>query len=243
MAGRQGPPYTGRVKVALPWLAHLYTASSAVLALLATIAIFEYRFRDAFFWLAAAIVVDSSDGVLARTVRVQQRLPWFNGAKLDDIVDYLTYVFVPALFVWRSVLVPAAWTIPVASAMLLSSSYGFNREDAKTSDHFFTGFPSYWNIVVFYLFVMHASQIVNAIILVLLAVFVFIPIRYLYPSRTPYCRVLTIILGLVWGVMLLVMVWQLPAVSPILLWGSLLFPVYYVVLSLLVGRRRITAGS
>src|SRR5678816_465256 len=154
MAGRQRPPYT-------TWLAHLYTASSAVLALLATIAIFEYRFRDAFFWLAATIVVDSSDGVLARAVRVRECLPWFNGAKLDDIVDYLTYVFVPALFVWRSLLVPAAWTIPVASAMLLSSAYGFNREDAKTSDHFFTGFPSYWNIVVFYLFVMHASQTVS----------------------------------------------------------------------------------
>ena len=236
MAGREGPPYTA-------WLAHLYTASSTVLALLATIAIFEYRFRDAFFWLAVTIVVDSTDGVLARTARVKQRLPWFNGAKLDDIVDYLTYVFVPALFVWRSLLVPAAWTLPVASAMLLSSSYGFNREDAKTSDHFFTGFPSYWNLVVFYLFVMHASPIVNAIILLFLAASVFIPVRYLYPSRTPYLRVWTIMLGLVWGAMLLVMVWQLPAVSPLLLWGSLLFPVYYLVLSLLVGRRRITAGS
>jgi phosphatidylcholine synthase len=235
-AGREGPPSTA-------WLAHLYTASSAVLALLATIAIFDYRFRDAFFWLAAAIVVDSSDGVLARMVRVKERLPWFNGAKLDDIVDYLTYVFVPALFVWRSLLVPAAWTIAVASAMLLSSSYGFNREDAKTSDHFFTGFPSYWNIVVFYLFVMQASQVVNAVILLVLAVFVFIPIRYLYPSRTPYWRWLTIILGLVWGAMLLVMLWELPAVSPILLWGSLLFPLYYVVLSLVVGRRRAAAES
>jgi phosphatidylcholine synthase len=181
--------------------------------------------------------------VLARAVRVKQRLPWFNGAKLDDIVDYLTYVFVPALFVWRSLLVPASWAIPVASAMLLSSGYGFNREDAKTSDHFFTGFPSYWNIVVFYLFVMHASQMVNAIILLVLAVFVFVPIRYLYPSRTPQLRLLTIVLGLVWGVMLLVMLWELPAVSRLLLWGSLLFPIYYVVLSLVVGRRRITAAS
>jgi phosphatidylcholine synthase len=235
-AGRKRPSYTA-------WLAHCYTASSAVLALLATIAIFEYRFRDAFFWLAATIVVDSSDGVLARAVRVRERLPWFNGAKLDDIVDYLTYVFVPALFVWRSLLVPTAWTIPVASAMLLSSAYGFNRDDAKTSDHFFTGFPSYWNIVVFYLFVMHASQIVNAIILLALAGFVFIPIRYLYPSRTPYWRVLTITLGLIWGAMLLVMLWELPAVSAILLWGSLLFPLYYVVLSLVVGRRRTIAES
>jgi len=243
MAGHQGPPYTGRVSVALPWLAHLYTASSAVIALLATIAIFEYRFRDAFLWLAAAIIVDSSDGVLARAVGVTQRLPWFNGAKLDDIVDYLTYVFVPALLVWRSLLVPPSWTIPVASAMLLSSGYGFNREDAKTTDHFFTGFPSYWNIVVFYLFVMHASQMLNAVILLVLAVFVFVPIRYLYPSRTPQWRSLTIVLGLVWGVLMLVMLWELPVVSPLLLWGSLLFPVYYVLLSLVVGRRRVAATS
>ena len=244
--GDGGPPKPGAEAESLPhfaWLAHLYTASSAVIALLATIAIFEYRFRDAFLWLAAALIVDSSDGVLARAVRVSQRLPWFNGAKLDDIVDYLTYVFVPALFVWRSLLVPAPWAIPVASAMLLASAYGFNREDAKTSDHFFMGFPSYWNIVVFYLFVMHGSQIVNALILLLLAVFVFVPIRYLYPSRTPQWRLLTIALGLVWGVALLVMVWQLPVVSAALLWGSLLFPVYYVVLSLAVGGRRTTVAS
>jgi len=229
--------------VALAWLAHVYTASSAVLALLATIAVFEYRFRDAFVWLAMTIIIDASDGVLARAVSVRKHLPWFNGAKLDDIVDYLTYVFVPALLVWRSLLVPAPWAIPIAGAMLLSSAYGFNREDAKTSDHFFTGFPSYWNIVVFYLFVMHASQTVNAIILLVLAVFVFVPLRYLYPSRTRQWRLLTVVLGLVWGVTLLLMIWQLPVVLPVLLWGSLLFPAYYVVLSLVVGRRRITVAS
>ena len=220
------------------WLVHLYTASSAVLALLATRAIFEYRFRDAFFWLGVAIMIDSSDGLFARAARVSQRLPWFNGAKLDDIVDYLTYVFVPAVFVWRALLVPDAWTIPVASAMLLSSAYGFNRDDAKTSDHFFTGFPSYWNLVVFYLFLMHESQVVNALVLIALAVLVFVPIRYLYPSRTPTLRALTVALGIAWGITLLVMVWQLPAISAPLLWGSLAFPIYYVVLSLVVGWRR-----
>jgi phosphatidylcholine synthase len=220
------------------WLVHLYTASSAVLALLATRAIFEYRFRDAFFWLGVAIMIDSSDGVFARAARVSQRLPWFNGAKLDDIVDYLTYVFVPAVFVWRALLVPDAWTIPVASAMLLSSAYGFNRDDAKTSDHFFTGFPSYWNLVVFYLFLMHESQVVNALVLIALAVLVFVPIRYLYPSRTPTLRALTVALGIAWGITLLVIVWQLPAISAPLLWGSLAFPIYYVVLSLVVGWRR-----
>ena len=220
------------------WLVHLYTASSAVLAFLATRAIFEYRFRDAFFWLAATIIIDATDGVLARAARVSQRLPWFNGAKLDDIVDYVTWVFVPAVFVWRSLLVPEAWTVPVASAMLLSSAYGFNRDDAKTSDHFFTGFPSYWNLVVFYLFLMHLSQMANAIVLLALAVLVFVPIRYLYPSRTPTWRALTVALGIAWGITLLVMVWQLPAISAPLLWGSLAFPIYYVVLSLVVGWRR-----
>ena len=231
MAGRKGPPYTA-------WFVHLYTASSAVLALLATRAIFEYRFRDAFFWLAATIIIDATDGVLARAARVSQRLPWFNGAKLDDIVDYLTYVFVPAVFVWRSLLVPDAWAVPVTSAMLLSSAYGFNRDDAKTSDHFFTGFPSYWNLVVFYLFLMRGSQVANAIVLLALAVFVFIPIRYLYPSRMPNWRAVTVALGIAWGVTLLVMVWQLPAISTALLWGSLVFPVYYVLLSFALGWRR-----
>jgi phosphatidylcholine synthase len=231
------------MSVAVAWLVHLYTASSAVIALLATVAIFEYRFRDAFLWLAVAIMIDSSDGVLARAARVSQRLPWFNGAKLDDVVDYLTYVFVPAVLVWRSLLVPDAWTIPVASAVLLSSAYGFNREDAKTSDHCFTGFPSYWNVVVFYLFVMHGSQMINAIVLLALAVLVFVPIRYVYPSRTPQWRTATVALGLAWGITMLVMLWELPAVSRPLLWVSLMFPVYYVVLSLVVSRRRLTVAS
>ena len=88
-----------------------------------------------------------------------ERLPWFDGAKLDDIVDYLTYVFVPALLRLAGAAGADAWTLPVACAMLLSSAYGFNRDDAKTTDHFFTGFPSYWNIVVFYLFLMHQSRL------------------------------------------------------------------------------------
>jgi phosphatidylcholine synthase len=220
------------------WLVHLYTASSAVLALLATRAVFDYRVRDAFLWLAAALVIDASDGVLARAARVSERLPWFNGAKLDDIVDYLTYVFVPALLVWRVLLVPDAWAVPVGAAMLLSSAYGFNRDDAKTSDHFFTGFPSYWNLVVFYMYVTRTPQTLNAIVLLALAIMVFVPIRFVYPSRTPKWRVVTVTLGVLWGIALLMVVWQLPAVSPPLVWGSLVFPAYYVILSLAVGWRR-----
>jgi phosphatidylcholine synthase len=235
-AGRQGPPYGRHASVAAAWLVHLYTASTAVLAFLATRAIVEYRFRDAYLWLAAAILIDATDGVLARAARVSRRIPWFSGAKLDDIVDYLTYVFVPAVFVWRSLLVPVAWTLPVTGAMLLSSAYGFNREDAKTSDYFFTGFPSYWNVAVFYLFVLRLAPLVNAIVLLSLAVLVFVPIRYLYPTRTPRFRSVTLALCISWGVVMLAMLWQLPAVSPWLLWASAVFPVYYLILSLAIGR-------
>jgi phosphatidylcholine synthase len=222
----------------MAWLAHLYTASGAVLALLAAIDIFERDYRTAFLWLYIQVAVDATDGILARTVRVSERTPEFNGAKLDDIVDYLCYVFIPALFVWHSSLVPGRWAIPVTTAMLLSSAYGFNRDDAKTADHFFTGFPSYWNIVVFYLYVAELPAGINAVILTTLAIMVFVPIRYLYPSRGPTYQVLTNVLGLIWGVLMLVMLWQLPAVSRAVFIASLVFPLYYVFLSFILEARR-----
>ncbi len=214
-----------------PWFAHLYTASGAVLAFLAAADIFEHDYRTAFFWLYLQVAIDTTDGLLARAVRVSERTPWFNGAKLDDIVDYLCYVFVPALFVWRAILVPDAWAVPVASVMLLSSAYGFNREDAKTADHFFTGFPSYWNIVVFYLFVARWPVEVNAAILLGLAVMVFVPIRYLYPSRGGAFQVLTNVLGVIWGALMLAMLWLFPSVPRPLFVASLVFPAYYLLLS------------
>jgi phosphatidylcholine synthase len=220
------------------WLAHLYTASGAVFAFLAATAVFSGNYRTAFLWLAAQVFVDATDGAFARRARVSERLPWFNGAKLDDIVDYLCYVFIPALIVWRASLVPAALTIPVVAAMLLSSAFGFNRDDAKTEDHFFTGFPSYWNIVAAYMVVGGWPPLVNAVILLVLAVLVFVPIRYVYPSRMPVLRLSTNVLAGAWGLLLVGMVWAYPHVSPVLLWGSLGFPAYYVVLSMWLGRTR-----
>ena len=222
----------------IAWLAHLYTASGAILAFLAARAIIDHDYRTGFFWLGLQIVVDATDGVLARALRVKERTPYFNGAKLDDIVDYLTYVFVPVLFVWRAVLVPDQWTLLVAGAILLSSAYGFNREDAKTADHFFTGFPSYWNLVVFYLALARFSTTVNAIILLTFAALVFVPIRYIYPSRTTVLKWPTIILGLIWGGVLVVMLWQYPAVSRGLFWASLGYPIFYGAASLILHFRR-----
>jgi phosphatidylcholine synthase len=216
------------------WLAHLYTALGAPLALYATLAVFSGNFRAAFIALAATTFIDTTDGFLARHLRVKEALPGFDGARLDDIVDYLTYVFVPVLLMLRAGLLPEPWGIWAGVAVLLSSAYGFAQADAKvnTTDYFFTGFPSYWNIVALYLYVFSLPQTVNAAVLLALAVLVFVPIRYVYPSRTLTLRGLTLALGAAWGVFVILTIWRLPATDgpwPAL---SLVFPVYYTALSL-----------
>jgi len=208
------------------------------MALLATRAVIESDYRTAFFWLWLQVVVDATDGFFARRARVAERLPWFDGSKLDDIVDYLTYVFVPALIVWRALLVPEAWTIPVASAMLLSSGYGFSCRTAKTADYFFTGFPSYWNVVTLYLLVAGWSAAVNTVVLLALAVLVMIPIRYVYPSQTRTLHSTTNALGTIWSALMLLMLWQYPVVSRVVLWVSFVFPAYYFTLSFVLHVRR-----
>ena len=223
--------------VAAAWLVHLYTASGFVLAFLAAQSAIDHDFRTAFFYLAAQVFVDATDGVLARAVRVSERLPWFSGSKLDDLVDYLTYVFVPALIVWRGLLVVDPWTDVVPWAMLLSSGYGFSHMKAKTNDHFFTGFPSYWNIVVLYLFVLQLSPDMNALILLAFAVMVFVPIRYIYPSRTTILPRTTNVLAVVWSATMLVILWQYPEASRTLVLASLAFPVFYFGLSFVVHAR------
>lgn len=226
----------------LPWIAHLYTATGTVWALLATAMTFAHNFRSAFIFLVVATFVDSTDGVLARAFKVKERLPQFDGALLDNIIDYMTYVFVPALIVWQANLVPVAF--PVCAAMLLSSAYGFANTAAKveTGDHFFTGFPSYWNIVVVYLYILQLPQIANATILVVLAILVFVPIRYIYPSRTKTLRIPTLILGAAWAALSTWMIFRLPATDGPWTALSLVFPAWYVGLSLwLHGRELKTA--
>ena len=222
---------------------HAYTASGGVLALLATHAATTLNIRAAFLWLFAAVLVDSTDGWFARAARVHERLPNFSGQKLDDIVDYLTFVFVPAFIMWQAGIVSGEWTVPVFSVMLLSSLFGFVSEDAKTADHFFTGFPSYWNIVAVYLIVLGLTPVVNAIVLLILSALVFVRVGYIYPTRTPTLRTLTLLLGGLWGVTMLVLILQLPTPHRPLAWASLAFPAYYTALSFVLHARRGRSGD
>jgi phosphatidylcholine synthase len=170
---------------------------------------------------------------------VKESTPTFDGARLDDIVDYLTFVFVPALLVFQAGLLPDGWGMVVPAAMLLSSAYGFSKADAKTDDHFFTGFPSYWNIAVLYLYAARLPATINAVVLFVLSVLVFVRIRYVYPTRTPVLRGLTIALCIVWGLMTVQMILLLPDVPMPLLVASLFFPVYYTVLSFVLHARQV----
>jgi phosphatidylcholine synthase len=232
-----------RPNLVLAWFVHVYTASGAIAAFLAVLAVIEGRYRDAFIWLAASTAVDATDGVLARLASVKEALPGFDGARLDDIIDYLTFVFVPILLLHQAGALPAGWGFAVVCAVLLSSAYGFASLDAKTADHFFTGFPSYWNIVALYLFAFGLPPAVNGVVLGLLSSLVFVRVGYVYPSRTPTLRRTTIVLGVIWGATMIVVIALLPDVPRSLLVASLFFPVYYAILSLVLWRRRVRGGA
>ena len=226
----------------LRWLAaslvHLYTASGAVLGLVALNAAVGGDVRAAFLWLAACTFIDATDGWLARRARVSQVVPQIDGALLDNIVDYLTYVFVPVVVMLRTHVLSPGLEWVAASAVLLASGFGFSRTDAKTHDHFFTGFPSYWNIVAFYLFAAGLPPWANTGIVLGLVALVFVPVGYVYPSRTVAMRTATITIGSAWAIAVLVSIWQLPRITTWLVWVSLLFPAYYMGLSAVLHARR-----
>ena len=213
--------------------------------MLAILAIERHAAAAAFGWMAYTLAVDAVDGTLARAVGVKQVLPEFDGTKLDDIVDYFTYVILPALFLVHFDLLPAGIAAPVALCVVLASAYGFCRTDAKTADHYFTGFPSYWNVVAFYLYALGWPRALNAVVVVAFSAAVFVPIRYVYPSRTLTLRSLTVGLGLVWAATVLYALLRLALETTVprtVVLVSLAYPVYYVTLSLVLTARRSTAS-
>ena len=227
----------------LAWLVHLYTALGAIVGFFSILAIEQGSFREAFFLMALTVVIDATDGTLARAARVKELIPWFDGNLLDEIVDYLNFVIAPCFFLIHARLLPPQDSLWLAALPLLASAYGFCRTDAKTADNFFLGFPSYWNIVVFYLYVLQAPLWVNAFLIIALSILVFVPIKFIYPSRSPRFRVQTNVLGALWGGVVLHMIYRLPHGDRTLAFASLFFPAYYTILSLWLEFRRLTTQS
>jgi phosphatidylcholine synthase len=226
-------------RVLTAWSVHLYTGLGAAIGFFALAAIVQGNYGLAFFWMALATFIDCTDGTLARRVRVKEVLPQFDGSKLDDIVDYLNYVVVPVALAYHAGLIPGGVAgLALASLPLLASGYGFCQTEAKTADHFFTGFPSYWNVVIFYFYVLATATWVNTLLLLAFSILVFVPIRYLYPSRSPVARRTTHVLGALWGVCVVILLAQLPTPARALGWASLFFPIYYFAVSLHLHFRR-----
>jgi phosphatidylcholine synthase len=222
---------------------HLYTASGAVLTLLILVAAYNGDAVVALWLMLATLVIDSTDGLLARRFRVKEFLPFFDGRRLDDIVDYMTYVLAPVLLLWSGGYLPEGpFGVVLAALPILASSYQFCRVDAKTedgaeTDHFFLGFPSYWNIVAFYAIVFGLGPGAVGAILLLFSLLIFVPIGYIYPSRTVAFRKLTLTLTSLWIISYVAILLQMPNPDPVLRALSLLYIVYYFGLSFYLSAR------
>ena len=220
----------------LAWGVHLYTASGLVAA--AGIAVLLVRggdeaFRQAFALMALATAIDSTDGWLARKAEVKKYAPGFDGRRLDDLIDFNTYTTLPLLLLWRAEVLPPgqSWWLMLP---LLASAYGFCQTQAKTADNYFLGFPSYWNIVAFYLYVLGLPGWFSLALIVVLALLTFVPSLYLYTSHGGRFSTLTNVFGTLWALAGIVLLWQWHDAPKWLVWASLSFPVYYFVCSWLI---------
>ncbi|WP_420858254.1 CDP-alcohol phosphatidyltransferase family protein [Marivivens marinus] len=177
---------------------HLLTATGAVFAMLAMLAAVDEKWSLMFLWLVVAFFVDGIDGPLARKYDVKTNAPIFDGVLLDLIIDYLTYVFVPAYALFKSGLLPG-WTGWVAIIVItFASAMYFADSRMKTKDYSFSGFPGCWNQVVLVLFALSPSFWVILALVAVLAIAMFLPIKFVHPTRTARWRNMTLPMALAW---------------------------------------------
>jgi len=184
---------------ALAFAVHIFTACGAALGLLALLAAVQHNWTLTFVFLGAALFVDGVDGSIARTLKVAERLPRWSGDTLDLVVDFITYVFVPAYLVAIGGLVPQIGAVPLAILICISGALYFADRRMKTADNYFRGFPAVWNAPVFYLFLLRPDPWISAAAIVLLAILTFVPIPFLHPFRVRRLRAFNALLIVAWG--------------------------------------------
>jgi phosphatidylcholine synthase len=187
---------------------HIFTATGAALALLAMILATGGHWAAMFLCLGLALVVDGADGPLARAFDVQKLLPRWSGDTLDLVVDFTTYVFVPAYAISASGLLPQWLAIPAGIVVVISGALYFSDRKMKTKDNYFHGFPAVWNLAAFYLYLLEPPEWVAAIAVVVLAALSFAPIKFLHPLRVQHWRMFNIVLLALWAVLAFVAVVQ-----------------------------------
>jgi phosphatidylcholine synthase len=193
---------------------HVFTAMGAVCGLLAALAAFDGAWARMFAWLGFALFIDGIDGSFARLARVDERLPRFSGERLDLVVDYVTYVFVPALALVRAGFLEGSVGLVFAALILLSSLFHFADLAGKSDDYSFVGFPAIWNVVAFYIFALATPPWVTYVIIASAIVLTFVPMRWVHPMRVVRLRFLTLMVTLVWVVAAILAIWQGFPASP-----------------------------
>jgi phosphatidylcholine synthase len=177
---------------------HMLTASGSFLAFLGVVAAAERRFVDMFWWLGLALLVDGIDGPIARKVRVKEVLPNWSGDTLDNIIDYVTYVLLPAFALYQSGMIGEPWSFVAAGLIVVSSAIYYADMGMKTDEYFFSGFPVVWNMLIFTLFVIDASATTALIAVLASVVLTFLPIHFLHPVRVKRLRPLNLAVFLLW---------------------------------------------
>ncbi len=185
---------------------HIFTATGAALALLAMILATGGHWAAMFLCLGLALVVDGADGPLARAFDVQKILPRWSGDTLDLVVDFTTYVFVPAYAISASGLLPQWLAIPAGIIVVISGALYFADREMKTKDNYFRGFPAVWNLAAFYLYLLEPPEWVAAIAVVVLAALSFAPIRFLHPLRVQRWKSVNLALLALWALLAFVAV-------------------------------------
>jgi phosphatidylcholine synthase len=212
------------------WMVHLYTSLGLVVGFFALDAVLRGDVKTVFICMLVALFIDATDGTMARAWKVTYWAPQFDGRKLDDITDYLNYAFIPLFFAYRFEMVSGGWLVIVLFAVL-AAAYGFCQKAAKTNDGFFTGFPNFWNILIFYLYIFHLPVEINAFIILACAIFIFVPVTFMSYS-SPIFQSLNKIISLVYGLFLAAIIATINEPIRVLVWISLVFPLYYVGTSL-----------
>ena len=181
-------------------LVHGFTALGAVCGLLAVRAISTGAWEEVFAWLGLALIIDGIDGTFARLANVTRRLPRFSGERIDLVVDYVTYVFVPVLALLAAGYLPGAWGLGLSALILLSSLYHFADMRSKGGDNCFVGFPAIWNIVAFYIFALRPPAVFSGLIVLVCVGLTFVPLHYVHPLRTRRLLPLTRSVMALWSI-------------------------------------------
>jgi len=226
------------------WAVHLLTASGAGFALVAAMAAARGSWQLVFLFLGLAMIVDGIDGPIARKVHVAERLPWFNGATLDLVVDFTTYVLVPALVLSLSDLLTQPFATCAGIVVAVVGALYFADTRMKTTEQAFRGFPAVWNAVVYQLMVYKFPEAVTLLIIAAFAVLTFVPVEFIHPMRVKRLRPVTFGMTIAWGLLAFAALIENLNPDPVVLILFSIVNLYFAIIGvfLQVTRTEATAG-